>query len=175
MALLGSLAAAWATASARDETLRGYVDATEDADLPFRMPHLGVNAELTQYDRDELDTQLGEMEAAGIAKPDLDEQQAADLFAYFYSLRYFEEPGDGGRGKQIFARKRCSSCHSSGGGAPPVEIWPVVEDPLELARAMWNHAPKMRDEMRRRLGGDDQSAGDQRRNEQPLASCLSVH
>ena len=90
------------------------------------------------------------MEAAGIAKPDLDEQQAADLFAYFYSLRYFEEPGDGGRGKQVFVRKRCAICHSPSGGAPPVEKWPVVEDPLELARALWNHAPKMLEETRRR-------------------------
>lgn len=66
IALLGSLAAAWSTASTRDDDLRGYVDATQNADLPFRVPRLGVNAELTQYEGDALDAQLEAMEAAGI-------------------------------------------------------------------------------------------------------------
>jgi hypothetical protein len=30
---------------------------------------------------------------------DLNEQAAADLFAFFYSARFFEKPGDAGRGK----------------------------------------------------------------------------
>ena len=37
-----------------------------------------------------------------VRPPDLDEQAAADLFAYFYSVRFFENPGDAGRGKQLF-------------------------------------------------------------------------
>lgn len=90
------------------------------------------------------------MDAAGIARPELSPQQAADLFAYFYSLRYFEEPGDGARGKLVFERKRCAACHTAAGPGPPVARWPVAEDPLELARAMWNHAPRMLPEMRQR-------------------------
>ena len=37
-------------------------------------------------------------------RPAMDEQQAADLFAFFYSLRFFEEPGDAARGKRSFYR-----------------------------------------------------------------------
>src|SRR5258708_19980665 len=39
---------------------------------------------------------------------DLDEQAAADLFAYFYSARFFEKPGDAGRGKRLFTHPPCS-------------------------------------------------------------------
>ena len=94
------------------------------------------------------------MDRAGVARPNLSEQDSADLFAYFYSLRYFEAPGDGGRGKAIFQAKRCAACHATGNEAakegPSVETWPAVENPVELARAMWNHAPKMLPKMRER-------------------------
>ncbi len=46
--------------------LRGYVDATSDPNLPFRVPRLGVNADLEQYSADALESQLALMEANGI-------------------------------------------------------------------------------------------------------------
>lgn len=64
--LLGSAAAAVATLYDRDFQLRGYVDPTQDANLPFRIPRLGVNVELTQYAPDELESQLVRIETAGI-------------------------------------------------------------------------------------------------------------
>lgn len=65
-ALMGSLVAVLATQSERDFMLRGYVDATQTRDLPYRMPILGVNAELTQYTSDELRYQLNLMQEANI-------------------------------------------------------------------------------------------------------------
>lgn len=62
--LSGSLVTARATARERDEQLRGYADATQTADLPYWIPRLGVNAELTQYTPDELAQQLDMMRAA---------------------------------------------------------------------------------------------------------------
>ena len=47
------------------------------------------------------------MDAKGVAKPELSEQQAADLFVYFFAARYFEQPGDARRGEQVFREKRC--------------------------------------------------------------------
>lgn len=71
------------------------------------------------------------MDRAGIEKPSLNEQQSADLFAYFYAHRYFEAPGEAGRGKQVFASARCGACHKLQGnrslGAPP----PVSQLTLE--------------------------------------------
>lgn len=62
--LLGSLTAAFATAADRDFQLRGYADATQDSPLPYRVPRLGVNAELLQYDETELRQQLDLMQQA---------------------------------------------------------------------------------------------------------------
>lgn len=66
LVLCGSLTAALATAVERDIQLRGYVDPTRDANLPFRVPRLGVNADLTRYDLAELRQQLDLMSQAHI-------------------------------------------------------------------------------------------------------------
>src|SRR4051812_44762736 len=67
------------------------------------------------------------MKKEGIAPPQVSPEQAADLFAYFVSARYFERPGDAGRGKQLFAAKHCADCHgiteSKVAGAPPLAKW----------------------------------------------------
>ncbi|MCC6613338.1 MAG: O-antigen ligase family protein [Anaerolineae bacterium] len=65
-ACAGAIFAAWGTALERDEWLRGTVDPALDADLPYWMPRLGVNADLTLYEANELDDQLHMMRAAGI-------------------------------------------------------------------------------------------------------------
>ena len=71
----------------------------------------------------------------------LDEQAAGDLFAYFYATRFFEKPGDAGRGKRLFAERGCASCH----GLNSVSQWQVLADPVNLAEAMWNHRARMMD------------------------------
>ncbi len=92
------------------------------------------------------------MDTAKIARPKLNSEQAADLFAYFFAARYFERQGDAGRGRKAFADKGCAECHnlssSNGGPAPAVTKWESVADPIELARQMWNHSTKMRDAMK---------------------------
>ncbi len=94
------------------------------------------------------------MEGAGIEKPKLTPQSAADLFAYFYSARFFEKAGDTQRGKATFDAKRCSLCHgiseSKAEGAPPVAKWESLGDPILLVRQMWNHSYRMRQAFARR-------------------------
>lgn len=46
--------------------LRGYVNAVEDHDLPFRVPRLGINADLLQYTDATLVEQLQMMDRVGI-------------------------------------------------------------------------------------------------------------
>jgi len=87
----------------------------------------------------------------GIMKPTLSQQSAADLFAYFISARFFEKPGDAGRGKQVFTSKHCAECHGittvKEPGAPPVAKWESLADPVVLAQQMWNHGAKMKQVM----------------------------
>ena len=90
------------------------------------------------------------MQKAGIAKPEINQERASDLFAFFVSARYFERPGDAARGKQAFSAKHCSECHgittTNASGAPPVAKWESLADPLSLAQQMWNHGARMREE-----------------------------
>ena len=78
---------------------------------------------------------------------DVDQQAAADLFAAFYSARYFEMPSDAARGKRLFTMKSCASCHgltsSPVPSAKPVTQWQTLADPIALVGAMWNHSPDM--------------------------------
>ncbi|HLH16053.1 MAG TPA: c-type cytochrome [Bryobacteraceae bacterium] len=77
----------------------------------------------------------------------MDAQAAADLFAYFYSTRYFEKPGDAARGKRIFNTRGCSGCHGLDQelqpGIPPVSRWEDLNRPFGLTEQMWNHMPRM--------------------------------
>ncbi|HWB99435.1 MAG TPA: cytochrome c, partial [Bryobacteraceae bacterium] len=92
-------------------------------------------------------TMWAALETQGIQKPQLSRQAAADLFAYFYSARFFEKPGDAGRGKQLFTSHHCAECHGIAGtkepGATPVVEWRSLGHPIFLVQAMWNHAGKM--------------------------------
>jgi cytochrome c2 len=97
-------------------------------------------------------TMWGEMQKAGITPPAVSERQAADLMAFFYAAHYFDKPGDAARGKRAFESKRCAHCHavSETGGkvGPPVAKWgEALTNPVALANAMWNHAPKMQSEL----------------------------
>jgi mono/diheme cytochrome c family protein len=87
------------------------------------------------------------MKRENLTIPRLSPEQAADLFAYFVSARYFELPGDAGRGKHLFDSKHCAGCHgitdSKAPGAPPVNQWESLADPVVLAQQMWNHGAKM--------------------------------
>ena len=105
------------------------------------------------------------MRERGIQAGDLNEQAAADLFAYFYSARFFERPGDAGRGKSLFSAKHCSECHGLTEAklpeAKPVAQWDSIGQPMALVNAMWNHAATMRQEFaKRKLRWPDLSSQD---------------
>jgi mono/diheme cytochrome c family protein len=74
----------------------------------------------------------------------LNDQGAADLFAYFYSAHFFDKPGDAARGKQAFAAKHCAECHALTQAKLP------ANDPIALVNDMWNHASTMKDEFAKR-------------------------
>src|SRR5690606_26933953 len=65
-ALSGSLVTLLGTHQQQRTQLRGYIDPIQDASLPFRIPRLGVNADLTQYSEEELEANLDLMQQAGI-------------------------------------------------------------------------------------------------------------
>ncbi|MDZ4763642.1 MAG: hypothetical protein SGI73_03755 [Chloroflexota bacterium] len=64
LVLCGSAVTWSATRAERDFALRGIVDPTQTADLPYRVPRLGVNADLTQYA--DPASELARMRAIGV-------------------------------------------------------------------------------------------------------------
>ncbi|HYI92817.1 MAG TPA: cytochrome c [Bryobacteraceae bacterium] len=115
-------------------------------------------------------TMWSAMRQKGVDVPELSEQDAADLFAFFYSARYFDRPGDAARGKRAFAARRCADCHGISdakiAAAPPVSRWQSLQNPVALAESMWNHSGPMREEMAR------QNIPWQRLSAQELADIL---
>ncbi len=65
LALSGALVAAFGTLTERDVALHGYRNPVVDTDIPFALPRLGVNVDLTQYSGQALREQLRLMQNAG--------------------------------------------------------------------------------------------------------------
>jgi len=88
-------------------------------------------------------TMWAAMAEEGLAVDPIGKQAVADLFGYFYSLRFFDRPADANKGKRLFERERCAECHAleAGGrnGAKPVSQWTSLNRPLMFAAAIWNH------------------------------------
>ncbi len=78
-----------------------------------------------------------------LARPVANSADWVDMFAYLYSLQFFERPAEVRRGKQLLTDKRCLDCHRSGGPAAVPEKWQNIDDPVGLVFEMWSHAPAM--------------------------------
>lgn len=90
------------------------------------------------------------MQAQSVPAGELTAAGAADLFAFFYSRHFFDQPGDAARGKRLFALRHCADCHglteAKLPAAKPVSQWGALEHPVDLVDAMWDHAASMRAE-----------------------------
>jgi cytochrome c2 len=92
-------------------------------------------------------TMWSAMREREIRPGDLDAHAARDLFAYFYSNRFFDKPGDAGRGKRAFTERGCTKCHGLTEVVrpmiKPVSQWEALDNPIALSQAMWNHRQYM--------------------------------
>jgi cytochrome c2 len=88
-----------------------------------------------------------QMNKQGIPCPELTEDQAASLYAYFASARYFEELGNAKRGKRVFHDLRCDGCHDTAASNPThakaVPSWGSLDDPIALACFLVNRPASM--------------------------------
>ena len=88
-----------------------------------------------------------EMESTGMIKPTLTGEELAEISAYLYFLRFFDEPGNPAKGRSVYAEKGCLLCHPSSGkgreGAPGLDGFPRNVSPAFLSQAIWNHGLDM--------------------------------
>jgi mono/diheme cytochrome c family protein len=134
-------------------------------DLARRQAHSYTPAAFTSLMWNHAPTMWAEMASQNIQRPHLSEADASNLFAYLYSVRFFDRPADAGRGKQVFEERHCAECHSlrepSKGPGNPVSTWKSLSDPILLVQEMWNHSSAMKNALQKRnalrvtLTGDD--------------------
>ncbi|MEZ5364844.1 MAG: c-type cytochrome [Bryobacterales bacterium] len=88
-----------------------------------------------------------QMPLAGLTQSDI-----ANLYAHFYALRYFDPKGDAKDGKKVFEAKGCTACHAVDAeeagaknlsGAPTIDKWATMLDPVLWVESMWNHGANM--------------------------------
>jgi mono/diheme cytochrome c family protein len=73
--------------------------------------------------------------------------EMSNLFAFIYSVRSLDEPGDAARGRKLLEEKKCLVCHAVAGqgaaGAPDLRKWASYRNPVSWVQAMWNHGATM--------------------------------
>ncbi len=96
----------------------------------------------------------GKMQEEGIPHVAIAEGEMADLFAYLSFVRALDEPGDPDVGRRLLQEKRCGLCHAVGDAqgrtAPDLQRWARYRNPAVWAKLMFEHAPRMLEEMSRR-------------------------
>ena len=109
------------------------------------------------------------MTAMGIAWPQFKGEDLNNIVAYIRSrtageAKEYIAPGSAARGEKLFQTRGCDRCHFMGqtNGVGPDLLKIELADSLSgIATRMWNHAPRMQQEMRKRnLDGIDLSAQD---------------
>lgn len=89
-------------------------------------------------------TMWSAMAEEGLSVEPIGKEPIADLFAYFYSVRFLDRPADAERGRRLFDSERCSDCHSldraAHSPAKPVPDWTSLHQPLVFSAAIWRHA-----------------------------------
>jgi cytochrome c2 len=90
---------------------------------------------------------------AGQAFPILGPGDMANLVAYLFTRRYFDQEGNPGRGARVFESKGCASCHDRGRhetGAPDLTASTERYSPVTVAASLFRHGPSMLETMRSR-------------------------
>ena len=87
------------------------------------------------------------MRAQHVAPPKFTESEMTNLFAFLYSVRTLDEPGDAERGRKLLSEKKCLDCHAIAGqggrAGPDLKNWASYRNPVSWIQAMWNHAQPM--------------------------------
>lgn len=91
------------------------------------------------------------MRAERFSYPTLDYEQTAQLVAYLYMASRLDARGDAQRGRLLFAKYRCTQCHSAARTPGPHDTTltdpQAVRTPAAWAQAMWDSAPAMKKTM----------------------------
>ena len=92
------------------------------------------------------------MQERGIQVPRLKGQEMADIVAYLYVSRYFDQEVSPSRGRQVLEDKGCLTCHSTRGQgghtAADLGTYRAARSGPALVAALWNHPRYLQKEQR---------------------------
>ena len=114
----------------RCHTPKGELDLSKKKDFPRALAQLAGIMWNHSYDM------WKRMVETGIPRPSLSPQEMADVIAYLFASRYFDEPGDPGRGKNVFVKKQCNLCHAKGTKAPDLSSLKGHLSPIMMAQSL---------------------------------------
>lgn len=85
--------------------------------------------------------------ASGVAPPQLQGTDMADLLAFLASLRYYEPSGSPLVGERVFAQRGCAICHGTKAEgtklAPSLKASAEAYTTVSFTAALWRHGPDM--------------------------------
>jgi mono/diheme cytochrome c family protein len=83
------------------------------------------------------------MTKAGVRRPAMTQQQAADLVAHIAGKVQADQPGDVRRGEQAYKAKFCAGCHDEYSGASSFAKIGAQVSPYWMVAGMWQHGAGM--------------------------------
>jgi mono/diheme cytochrome c family protein len=84
------------------------------------------------------------MDKAGVPRPKVSQQQAADLYAYLSGGRAeTDKAGDAKHGRKVFEDKLCASCHDDAYLAPTLESLAGSVTAFSMVNGLWEHGGGM--------------------------------
>jgi mono/diheme cytochrome c family protein len=83
------------------------------------------------------------MAKAGVPRPKMSAQQAADIVAHIAGKVVADKPGDVKRGQQAYEAKFCASCHDQYSGAPSFAKLGGGASAYWMVAGMWEHGAGM--------------------------------
>ncbi len=81
-------------------------------------------------------------------QPALARSDVATFVTNVWAVQFFQESGSATRGQRVFVKKGCASCHDGSGSAP--NLGGQARSAISIVTTLWNHGPRISDEMRRR-------------------------
>jgi len=84
-----------------------------------------------------------EMEKAGLSRPKISQQDAADLVAHIAGTVRPDPAGDVARGRKAYEDKLCASCHDQYSGAPDFHSLGGNVSPYWMISGLWEHGAGM--------------------------------
>ena len=118
-----------------------------DRDLPL------TTAKFASVMWDHAPAMLQRSREAGIAAPQLQGNDMADLRAFLASLRYFEPTGSPLVGERVFSERGCAACHGPRAEGtkmgPPLKATTEAYTAVSFSAALWRHGPRMIDRAER--------------------------